>query len=92
MISWYFIIAMLVNFASTFAYHVLSRNEKVSDELVLITTRCIMASYALLFISVARLLLKGNIFYIVMLIIGAIVFALMFNIEKLPIWEDDGKE
>ena len=51
-----------------------------------------MASYALLFISVARLLLKGNIFYIVMLIIGAIVFALMFNIEKLPIWEDDKEE
>ena len=65
MVSWYFIIAMLVNFASTFAYQALSRNEKVSDELVLITTRCIMASYALLFISVARLLLKGNIFYIV---------------------------
>ena len=92
MISWYFIMAMVVNFLSTFFYQAISRSEKCTDELIMISTRCILASYALLFISMARILLRGTAFYIVMLIIVIVVFVLMFNIEKLPIWEDDKEE
>lgn len=92
MISWYFLIAIVANFISTFAYQIFSRSEKCTDELIIVMTRCIVASYALMFISISRLLIKSILFYAVMIVIGIISFIVMFNIEKLPIWEDDGKE